>query len=116
MPPAEEPPINEGDFTITPDMTQEEVDTAVNNATGIITVQAGNYSDEQDEKQYHKAIIVTKDQSVVELNGNYTRFQIIVRAENCNFEMYWKYDAYRPSQHSIQSRSGYSDSSRLIKY
>ena len=82
VPPAEEPPINEGDFTITPDMTQEEVDTAVNNATGIITVQAGNYSDEQDEKQYHKAIIVTKDQSVVELNGNYTRFQIIVRAEN----------------------------------
>ena len=82
VPPAEEPPINAGGFTITPDMTQAEVDEAINNATGIITVQEGDYSDTQEGKKYHKAIIVTKDQSVVELNGNYTRFQIIVRAQN----------------------------------
>lgn len=78
VPPAEEPPINEGDFTITPDMTQEEVDTAVDAAEGVITIQAGNYG--IDGEMNHIKINLDNGNQTVQLeeNGSYQRLMFVV--------------------------------------
>ena len=81
VPPAEEPPINEGDFTITPNMTQEQVNEAVNNATDVITVQAGDYGIENEKN--HIKITLTKGNQTIQLqeNGTYHRLMFVVLTE-----------------------------------
>ena len=81
VPPEEEPPINAGGFTITPNMTQAEVDEAINNATGIITVQEGDYGIENEKN--HIKITLTEGNQTIQLqeNGTYHRLMFVVLTE-----------------------------------
>ena len=76
-------PVNDtSTYTITPEMSQEEVDEAVGNASGVITVQAGNYG--IDGKKNHIKITLSKGNQTVclEENGSYNRLMIVVLSEN----------------------------------
>lgn len=68
-----------GEYTITPNMTQDEVNQAVAEATGPITVQAGDYG----RDDHHIKITLEKgNQTVVLEAGDYTRLMIVVNTEN----------------------------------
>ena len=81
VPPAEEPPINADDFTITPGMTQEQVDAAVDAAEGVITIQVGNYG--IDGEMNHIKINLDNGNQTVQLeeNGSYNRLMFVVLTE-----------------------------------
>ena len=81
VPPAEEPPINADDFTITPGMTQEQVDAAVDAAEGVITIQDGNYG--IDGEMNHIKINLDNGNQTVQLeeNGSYQRLMFVVLTE-----------------------------------
>ena len=68
-------------YTITPDMTQAEVDEAVRNATDVITVQAGDYGIENEKN--HIKITLTEGNQTIQLqeNGTYHRLMFVVLTE-----------------------------------
>ena len=55
--------VNAQEYTITPDTTQEEIDTILASATSQdnITIASGDYSTVKNGKNYHKIITVQKD-------------------------------------------------------
>ena len=76
------PPVGtEQSYTITPSMTQEEVNQAVKNATGPITVKAGDYGIE-GENNHIKINLSGGNQTIqLEPGGQYNRLMIVVLSE-----------------------------------
>ena len=66
-----------GTYTITPEMTQKEVDAAVAAATGEITVEPGDYGAETS----HIKLNLTAGSQTVRLSGEYTRLMVVVLSE-----------------------------------
>lgn len=62
-----------GAYTITADMGQAEIDAAVAQAEGVITVQPGNYGVENT----YKSIRLTRD-AAISLSGVYEHFHLII--------------------------------------
>lgn len=79
-------PQPEEDYTITPSMTQEEVDAVINDATGTITIQAGDYGIE-DEKNHIKINLKNGNQTVqLEESGEYNRLMFVVLSDGNTLE------------------------------
>ena len=79
-------PQPEGNYTITPGMSQEQVDTAVDSATGTITIQAGNYGIE-GEKNHIKINLKKGNQTVqLEENDKYNRLMFVVLSDGNTLE------------------------------
>lgn len=76
--------VNAQEYTITPDTTQEEIDTILASATSQdnITIASGDYSTVKNGKNYHKIITVQKDYMNFSIAGDYTELQFIVRGSN----------------------------------
>ena len=72
---------DEIEWTITPDMSQAEVDAAVDAAESVITIQAGNYG--IDGEMNHIKINLDNGNQTVQLeeNGSYQRLMFVVLTE-----------------------------------
>lgn len=74
--------VSAKEYEITSDMSQDEIDTVLENATSqdVITIASGDYSVVKNNLNYHKVITVNKDSSSFVISGSYTELQFIVRA------------------------------------
>ena len=72
------------ELNITSDMSQEEIDKVLENATSQdnIVIASGDYSTVKDNKNYHKIITVQKENLSFNIAGDYTELQFIIRANN----------------------------------
>ena len=76
--------VNAQEYTITPDMEQNEIDEILMNATSQdnVIIASGDYSTEKNGLPYHKIITVQKDYMNFSIAGEYTELQFIIRASN----------------------------------
>lgn len=78
--------VSASEYKITSDMSQEEIDTILAGITSedIVTIDSGDYSTIKNDKNYHKIITVSKDNSTFSINGTYTELQFIIQAKGAH--------------------------------
>lgn len=78
--------VSASEYKITSDMSQEEIDTILAGITSedIVTIDSGDYSTVKNDKNYHKIITVSKDNSTFSINGTYTELQFIIQAKGAH--------------------------------